>query len=89
MIEIIKQLVEILGQTSPVVYVFAYGYLLGQILTPVLVFSGIVYFIHAFKSCTWWIVRDEVVKQIRKGRIVVDGKFGAGVDEAKSQHDQV
>ena len=43
MIEIVKQLVEILGTASPVIYVFAYAYLLGKILTPILIFSGLMY----------------------------------------------
>ena len=81
MIEIVKELIQLLGAASPVLYIFAVSYFFGKILTPILVFSGFFYVVYSIRSCAWWVVRDEVVKRIRKKEIVIDGPDGT--DEFK------
>ena len=83
MIEIVKELIALLGTTSPVLYIFAIGYTVGQVLPGILFFSFCVYAVRSARSCAWWIVRDMVVERIRDGRINIESKTGAGVDEVK------
>ena len=83
MIEIVKELIQLVGTASPVLYIFAVSYAIGKVLPGILFFSFFIYVVRSARSCAWWVIRDAVVERIRDGRIEVDGKSGAGVEENK------
>jgi len=74
MIEIVKELIQLVGTASPVLYIFAVSYAIGKVLPGILFFSFFVYAVRCARQCAWWMVRDEIVERFRTGAIKINEK---------------